>query len=520
MKCPKCNMEVTNHQFNCHYCGYLFDRYYEKLYDDILSRIIYPIIIDETINKYSNISIKSDKSKHNDTNIIFKNISTDNNFQNKLSYEEFVIKFYRENGYKAFFAENKYWMTLLLMIYDYDYFVKSHSINGMISSYFPGVIDHIIGKINFNSIKDIPNITNQIIKAYFKNLSHTIPPNEINNYNDYYSNRRNNFKVGDFIATVSNLNEEQLILIFKRMYDDLNYYSYGFPDLIVYNDDEFFFVEVKSKDDKPSFKQIQWHKFLAEVVGIDVILFMLDKSEEQIINIKKSYDIKLEDSKKRKQKFKENQNKISIDWNSDSLKKHSVSINDDDFNKLFFLRHFHLTYGKYIVNDYTPLTRKDFSKEEWKHYRKLKAAKSNDVLYEKAKELYSINTFEDFTPTKKHFERNKKAKSLESTGNYVDAVNLYMQNVIERTGSPTTYKQLIYIFNKFDRFNDVINLMDIAMPIFITLNDKNNTLRFIYQRFAARNGNKYVPEITTLSYNDSKIKPVKNKSKQTDLFSY
>ena len=198
-----------------------------------------------------------------------------------------------------------------------------------------------------------------------------------------------------------------------------------------------------------------------------------------------------------------------------------VKVSNDDFNKLIHIRHFYLRrYKKYVVNEYTRLTHKDFSKEEWSYYRKLQFAKINDLVYEKAKELYSFNVFEDFTPTKKQLERNKKAQSLENNGNYYDAVNLYMKNVIEKTGSPVTYKRLIYIFNKFDRLYDVVKLMDIAIPIFIILNDKTNALRFIYQKFAAMNGNKSMPAIETISNGDLKLNRKKNSDKQADLSSY
>ena len=522
MKCPKCEKEIRDDLIKCNYCGYLFDRYYEKLYNNILGKVIYPIIIDETITKYSNIPKNHYKPKK-DAKIIFKNISTKDisqSLSDKLSYEESVINFYKQKGYNAFFAENNYWLVLYSMIYDYENIITRRYIYELFSSNIPSAREKVT-KINFNSPKHISNIINQIIKAYFKNISHSVPPHEFYNYEDYHWGLRRDFKLNQFIVTPSYLTEKQLLLIFERMFDDLKYYSYGFPDLIVYNENEFFFVEVKSKLDEPSFKQIQWHKFLSEVVGIDVVLFMVDKSNEQIINIKKSYDIELEDSKKRKQKSIEENIKISINWDSDDLKKNMANVSEEDFKNLFVLKRVYLQrYNEFVVNDYTRLSYTDFSKEEWCYYIKLQSAKINDLIYEKAKELYLFNVFEDFSPTKKQLERNKKAKFLEDNGKYFDAVNLYMENVIEKTSSPTTYKRLIYIFNKFDRFYDVEKLMDIAIPVFITLNDKTNALRFIYQKYAAMHGNKSIPQRGTLSESDLEINHKKSSDKQSDLSSY
>ena len=522
MKCPECNNEVIADIIICNYCGYLFDRFYENLYNEILEKVTYPIIIDEAIKEYSNIPIKSHNKKET-SKLIFKNISTkgiSNKFSNKLSYEDFAINFYKQQGYNAFFAENNYWLILYSMIYDYEDFIKTPFFYELISGNIPTARDNI-HKINFNSPKHIPDITNQIIKAYFKNICLRVPPHEFYNYKNYPCGLRDNFNVNQFIITPSYLEEKQLLLIFERMWDDLKYYSYGFPDLIVYNDDEFFFVEVKSKNDKPSFKQIQWHKFLVDIVGIDVVLFMIDKSVDQVVDIKKSYDVELENSKKRKQKVDEDNKKISIDWNNDNIKQNMASVSKDDFNNLLKLRRVYFyRYKKYVVNDYTRLTYEDFSEEEWSYYNKLKFAKANDFIYEKAKELYSLNKFEDFTTTKAQLERNKKAKSLADNGNYYDAVNLYMENVIEKTSSPITYKRLVYIFNKFDRFNDVVKLMDIAIPIFLSLNDKKNSLRFINQKFAALHGNKSVSALDTISSADLKQNFKKSSDKQSDLSSY
>ena len=95
-----------------------------------------------------------------------------------------------------------------------------------------------------------------------------------------------------------------------------------------------------------------------------------------------------------------------------------------------------------------------------------------------------------------------------------------MENVIEKTGSSITYKRLIFILNKFDRFNDVVKLMDIAIPIFVTMNDKTNSLRFIAQKFAAMNENKSVSSSEFITSDSLKSEKKKPTTKQMDLSSY
>lgn len=494
-------------------------------------------IINEYINKYSIISTIHSNLQSNDGKIIFKNILLEQQDDNEhlykyinhnISPEEYIIEYYKSKGFNAFFAENKYWLILFLMFYYYDDFIKFPF---TVEQSFITAIhdDYRIVKVEsldftFTPLDTIPNLTNHIIDAYFNNLYYFYGEYiDIVEWDKKGEGLSKFINLDNLIVPVRYLDKQQLKLIFTRMADDFKYYTSGFPDLIVYNKNEFFFVEVKSKNDYPSFKQIQWHKFLSEVVGINVVLFMIDKSDDQVTKIKKSYQIDLEDSKKRKLKFIESDRKICINWNDDNLKSYMANVSDDEFNELIDLKHYYpKRFKKYIVNDYTPLTRDDFSNKEWKYYMQLEFIKSNELLFQKAKELYSLNTFEDFTPTNRQLERNKKAKSLTKKGNYLDAVNLYMTNVMERTGSLNTYNQLIYIFNKLDRFYDVIKLMDIAIPIFVTLDDKKNTLRFIFQRFAAINYNKSVPSLNKLSYNIPQTNPSKskNKSKQTTLSDY
>lgn len=63
----------------------------------------------------------------------------------------------------------------------------------------------------------------------------------------------------------------------------------GFPDLIVFNNNEFFFVEVKSKKDTLSQNQLDNHYYLTNKVKTNVTLFSVNKSDKQIENLKKKY---------------------------------------------------------------------------------------------------------------------------------------------------------------------------------------------------------------------------------------
>ena len=522
MKCPKCGYEFDGYYVKCDNCN-----------SYLLSSDYLNWIINDCNNRYSTDNITPLVFPSKDSRIIFKNILL--NQQNETDYflkyinqvispEEFAIEYYKHEGYQSFYAENNYWVVLFLMIYFYEDFIE---LPLPVEQAFITAIhneDRIakMANMNLDALDEISNLKNHVITAYFEHMAHFNKTKELLEWNTYKDGLNKFFSINELIVPILHLNNEQLKLIFKRMADGFKYYTSGLPDLIVYNEKEFFFVEVKSKDDSSSFKQIQWHKFLSEVVGIDVVLFMIDKSNEQLLNIKKSYDIELEDSEKRKTKFKESNKSISIDWNDDNLKHQMVHVSNDDFNKLIYLRRaYSLRYKKYVVGEYTRLSRDDFEdSEEWLRFINVRFAKRNDLIFEKAKELYYSPSFEDYRPTQKQLDRNKKAKSFEDNGEYSKAVNLYMENVIEKTGSSITYKRLIFILNKFDRFNDVVKLMDIAIPIFVTMNDKTNSLRFIAQKFAAMNENKSVSSSEFITSDSLKSEKKKPTTKQMDLSSY
>ena len=292
-----------------------------------------------------------------------------------------------------------------------------------------------ISCLDFNKIEDIYSINNLIITSYFENLRWTIMEMGIEHYMKYGCGLRDNFTVDDLIVANTYLNKEQLKLIFERMGDDFKYYAYGLPDLIVYNDKEFIFVEVKSKMDVPSFRQIQWHKFLTEVVGINVVLFMINKTGREIRNIEKSYGEKLLDSKKRKSIVNDmDLNKTFVNWDEPCLKSLMVVVDDK-----VFIRNF--------TSDLC-------------------------ILYKNAVNLYYADSSNNYKTLKEHLNRNKEAELLENEGDFFNAIKLYLENVAEKTTSTTTFKRLIYIFNKFNRYDDINKLMDIAIPIFISIGVK------------------------------------------------
>ena len=139
--------------------------------------------------------------------------------------------------------------------------------------------------------------------------------------------------------------------------------------------------------------------------------------------------------------------------------------------------------------------------------------------------MYSNKYLNIQKPTKIQLSRNKEAKLFENKGDYQGAISLYIENVHERTSSPTTYKRLIAIYKKFGQFEELKKLMDIAITIFVQLNDKNNVLYFLFIKFSASSNKGKLTGmeeriLREIREDDLKLKENKEKDKQTDLSSY
>lgn len=497
MECPRCYYKFDGFSKVCEKCGYEFQD------EDSL-------LIGEYIDKYNHCTFEQIKFP-NDSSVFFKNIKI-KNIDDGKSAEQIVIDYYKEHGYNAFFAENRYWLLLFLLFYFKDVIMDSYisvELDYATNTYSDNYIPRL-NTMDFNSINCIPNLKEFVIENYFKCLDLFNDGKKMFIEGD---SKYKLFSIDELLSAVCFLNIEQLILIFERMGSDFEYYTSGLPDLIVYNDTNFFFAEVKSKEDKPSFRQIQWHKYLVDTVNVDVVIFTINKTGNQIDNIKKMYDVELVSSKD----WQPPQNN-PIEW--DSLQLDSSKVDISELRQLFIFGQYR-PFNSFMTDKYTRLNKNTFDDITiWEEYRNGVFKKNAEAIYKKAVEIYSVDTFVDYGPTKIQLSRNKQAKLLEKEGNYNEAIKLYLKNVNEKTASPTTYIGLIKIYRKFRKYDELVKLLDIAIPIFISRNEKKNALYFLFYRInkLTLTGTNY--KMLELIDNKELTSPSNKKDKQTDLSIY
>ncbi len=226
---------------------------------------------------------------------------------NEYFAEEAVINHYESLGYKALWTENIYWWTLMSLFFWDVIFAK---IKGAVSIVIDGVqteLDpadeefeqlfnqtiHMNGMPTDFFTTEFYERRKSLIKNKIQELQHGNLEQKINESykNNYGKNCRpiedwNKYKIDELLISVQRIEMEKLIKILERLIINFNSNRSGLPDLIVYDDKDFFFSEVKSENDRISENQRDWHSFLSASLGFKVEIFLINHTEAQIEKIK------------------------------------------------------------------------------------------------------------------------------------------------------------------------------------------------------------------------------------------
>ena len=175
-----------------------------------------------------------------------------------LHSEEVAKEYYKNQGYDARFSENNVWKELFKRIV-----YKKLKI-----AYKEGKIKelnkHILDDDFYYQNKDI---INQILDDWREeDLNKILKKKEKNN-------PRSKFRI-----IIEHLENGQILAIMEYMAKDYIHNKSGFPDIIVWNEEELFFAEVKAKGDTLTRKQTRLHKLMLDL-GIDVRLFTINMSK-------------------------------------------------------------------------------------------------------------------------------------------------------------------------------------------------------------------------------------------------
>lgn len=129
-------------------------------------------------------------------------------------------------------------------------------------------------------------IKNRIKELANSDLSIVLEESYRNNYGKNFRmiEQWDKFSIDELLITVKKIDNITLLNILERILKNISENRSGLPDLIVYNDSEFFMAEVKSEKDKLSDNQRDWHSFM-DYLGIKVQLCLINHTNRQISNL-------------------------------------------------------------------------------------------------------------------------------------------------------------------------------------------------------------------------------------------
>lgn len=230
----------------------------------------------------------------------------------ELFAEETAIYHYKRNGYNAIWSENEYWWTLLGLLFWDVIFAKvtgavSISVRGVsevlysgtdkFNQYFDSTVKMNGMPVDFFTIDFYRNreglIKNRIKELMNADLSIVLEESYKNNYGKNFRmiEKWDKFSIDELLIAVEKIDNITLLNIIERILKNISENRSGLPDLIVYNDSDFFMAEVKSEKDKLSDNQRDWHSFL-QSIGIKVQLCLINHTDRQISNMLKKEENK------------------------------------------------------------------------------------------------------------------------------------------------------------------------------------------------------------------------------------
>ena len=175
-----------------------------------------------------------------------------------------AIQYFQELGYQAFFSENEPWRTLFgLLFWDIIYDTNVQAIHNPLqrvpSDFFLPDFYYKRSAQLADRIKDCgsrKNIEEIVIKTFTEKYGIT------NVLVSWYEG-----SLEKVLALIAALSPEQIHAVMKEIAMNLRENTRGFPDLFVWTDSEYAFIEIKSPTDHLSSQQLHWQHFF-ERIGV------------------------------------------------------------------------------------------------------------------------------------------------------------------------------------------------------------------------------------------------------------
>ena len=173
------------------------------------------------------------------------------------SSEYLAVEYFKSKGYDAFFSENTTWKNMLQSLFK-DVFKKFEKLARK-KNYKRGFFD------------------NEFFKAYEEDINRRfeyLKTADLESIIEKYSIKQ--WIKYRILVICRHLQKDQILSVLYDMIQDYAHNHVGFPDLFVFNDEEFFFCEVKANSDVLKAVQVKKHEVMLNN-GIDICVFGINK---------------------------------------------------------------------------------------------------------------------------------------------------------------------------------------------------------------------------------------------------
>jgi hypothetical protein len=227
--------------------------------------------------------------------------------------EQLAQQYYYSQGYNSTWSENDFWWEVMALLFWDIVFARTECavaarLDG--EEYYPQPGSEEFEKL-FSTFIQMNGMPHDFFTIEFYQRRRSIIDNrfrELENSNlieklsaSYHHHRGQNcrpienwekYSLDNLTGPLGFIPNTVMLGICRRLLSDFGYNRAGLPDLIVYSKDDFLFAEVKSKNDKLSQKQREWHDYLSNELSQKVEILLINHTERQIFSLKKDIEPK------------------------------------------------------------------------------------------------------------------------------------------------------------------------------------------------------------------------------------
>lgn len=227
--------------------------------------------------------------------------------------EQLAQQYYYSQGYNSTWSENDFWWEVMALLFWDIVFARTEGavaarLDG--EEYYPQPGSEEFEKL-FSTFIQMNGMPHDFFTIEFYQRRRSIIDNrfrELENSNlieklsaSYHHHRGQNcrpienwekYSLDNLTGPLGFIPNTVMLGICRRLLSDFGYNRAGLPDLIVYSKDDFLFAEGKSKNDKLSQKQREWHDYLSNELSQKVEILLINHTERQIFNLKKDIEPK------------------------------------------------------------------------------------------------------------------------------------------------------------------------------------------------------------------------------------